>query len=162
MRKQFFIGSIIIAACLVIAAVFLPEVYLPAHYTLSIIICLLIMLGIYDSVQTRQTIRRNFPLLGRFRYVLESIRPEIQQYFIEKNTEGMPFSREERSVIYQRSKAEVDTLPFGTQRNVYTPGYEWVKHSILAKHVDPASLRVTIGGATAKSLTVPAFSISRP
>ena len=150
MRKQFFTGSIILVVSLVAAAIFLPPVYLPAHYTISTIIGLLIILGIYDSIQTRQTIRRNFPLLGRFRYVLESIRPEIQQYFIEKNTEGMPFSREERSVIYQRSKAEIDTLPFGTQRNVYTPGYEWVKHSILAKHLDPASLRVIIGGSDCK------------
>lgn len=150
MRKQFFIGSIILVVCIIFAARLLPPVYLPAHYTLSIIIGLLILLGIYDAFQTRQTIRRNFPLLGRFRYLLEAIRPEIQQYFIEKNTEGMPFSREERSVIYQRSKADIDTLPFGTQRNVYTPGYEWVKHSIVGKHVDPASLRVTIGGSDCK------------
>ncbi len=147
MRKQIILGSIILVIGLIVTAVLLPPVYLPAHYTTSIVLGLLILLVIYDTIQTKQTIRRNFPLIGRFRYVLESVRPEIQQYFIEKNTEGMPFSREERSVIYQRSKAEIDTLPFGTQLNVYSPGYEWVKHSILAKHVDPATLRVSIGGS---------------
>ncbi|KAA0887960.1 FMN-binding glutamate synthase family protein [Oryzomonas rubra] len=147
MRKQFFLISIILIISLTVAAIILPSPYLPAHYTLSIILGLLILLGISDSIQTSHSIRRNFPLIGRFRYVFESVRPEIQQYFIEKNTDGMPFSREERSVIYQRSKADVDTLPFGTQLDVYSPGYEWVKHSIIAKHVDPAALRVTIGGS---------------
>ncbi len=150
MKKQFIIGSTVLVIILAVMSRVLPPVYLPAHYTVSAVLGFFILLGIYDMFQARQTIRRNFPLLGRFRYLLEAIRPEIQQYFIEKNTEGMPFSREERSVIYQRSKAAIDTLPFGTQLNVYTPGYEWVKHSIIAKHVDPASLRVTIGGKECK------------
>ena len=147
MRKQFFSGSVLLVIILLATAALLPSAYLPAFYVVAAMFGLLILLGVHDTIQTKQTIRRNFPLLGRFRYLLESVRPGIQQYFVEKNTEGMPFSREERSVIYQRAKADVDTLPFGTQLNVYSPGYEWVKHSILANHVDPGSLRVSIGGS---------------
>ena len=101
-------------------------------------------------LQTHHSIRRNFPVLGRARWILESIRPEIQQYFIENNTDGRPFSRERRSLIYQRAKKDVATLPFGTQMDVYETGYEWVNHSLVPKHVDPASLRVIVGGPSCK------------
>ena len=98
----------------------------------------------YTSEET--SYKRNFPLVGNFRYILESIRPEISQYFIETNFSGVPFSRQSRSLVYQRAKKQLDTLPFGTQRNVYDVGYEWVNHSLNPKHPDPKSLRVTIGG----------------
>jgi glutamate synthase domain-containing protein 2 len=146
MRKQFFIGSFIIVAVLIGGYFFLPEIYRPIHTTISVIMGVLIGIGVRDALQSRQTIKRNFPLVGHFRYLLEGIRPEIQQYFIESNTDGMPFSREDRSLIYQRSKGVIDTVPFGTQRNVYHSGYEWVNHSILARNFDPKSLRVEIGG----------------
>src|SRR5690242_9331106 len=82
----------------------------------------LIAIGIMDTLQTRQTIRRNFPVIGHGRYLMEMIRPEINQYFIESNSDGRPFSREERSIVYQRAKGALDTLPFGTQSNVYEVG----------------------------------------
>ena len=106
-----------------------------------------LFIGYRDYFQTRHTIRRNFPVLGHFRYLFEAIRPEINQYFVESNTDGVPFSREERSLVYQRSKKDLDTLPFGTQKNVYEPGYEWLSHSILAAHVNPAELRVQVGSS---------------
>lgn len=106
----------------------------------------LFILGLIDIFQTKQSIRRNFPVIGRMRYIFEMIRPEINQYFIESNTDGTPFSREERSVVYQRSKKVTDTIPFGTQRNVYEEGYEYVPHSISPVHVDPKELRVLVGG----------------
>src|SRR5437016_4263741 len=81
-----------------------------------------IALGIQDCLQYTHTIRRNFPIFGRFRYFFEMIRPEINQYFIESNSDGRPFSREERSLVYQRAKKALDTLPFGTQRNVFEIG----------------------------------------
>ncbi|MFP9098739.1 FMN-binding glutamate synthase family protein [Flavobacterium sp. RHBU_24] len=92
----------------------------------------LIFMGLYDMYQSKKTIRRNFPLLGRMRYLLESIGPEIRQYFIENDLEGKPFNRLQRSLIYQRSKKEPDTTPFGTQLDVYNEGYEWINHSIRA------------------------------
>ncbi len=96
-------------------------------------------------LQKNQAIRRNFPVIGNLRYFMEHIRPEINQYFVESNTSGTPFNRLDRSLVYQRAKGELDTIPFGTQKNVYEVGYEWVTHSIMPKHVDPATLRVVVG-----------------
>jgi glutamate synthase domain-containing protein 2 len=110
----------------------------------------LIGMGVYDMLQTQQTIRRNFPLLGRMRYLFELIRPEIQQYFIESNRSGRPFSRQERSLVYQRAKNVTDTLPFGTELDVDEVGYEWMNHSLLAKHAPPEAPRVRIGGPDVK------------
>jgi glutamate synthase domain-containing protein 2 len=91
----------------------------------------LIYMGVSDMVQTKQSLRRNFPLVGRLRYVFEDLRPKIQQYFVESDTDGAPINRIDRSVIYQRAKKQVDTTPFGTQLNVYAEGYEWMSHSIV-------------------------------
>jgi len=106
----------------------------------------LLVLGLSDYFQRAQTIRRNFPLIGRIRYLFEAVRPEINQYFVESNSDGVPFSREQRSVVYQRAKQELDTLPFGTQMNLYETGYEWVNHSLAPTHPDPATFRVAVGG----------------
>jgi glutamate synthase domain-containing protein 2 len=109
-----------------------------------------ILLGIRDMLQPRHAIKRNFPVFGHFRYLFESIRPEINQYFVESNTDGRPFSREERSLVYQRSKKVLDTLPFGTQKDVYRTGHEFVAHSMVPTHLDEKELRVTIGGPECK------------
>ena len=105
----------------------------------------LILLGIVDMTQTRHAILRNFPVLGHARYLLELIRPEINQYFIESNTDGSPFNREQRSLVYQRAKKQLDTLPFGTQRDVYATGYEWVDHSMAPLGHPAETPRVRIG-----------------
>lgn len=99
-----------------------------------------------DVSQPRHSIRRNFPIVGHFRYLFESIRPEINQYFIESNTDGQPFNRETRSVVYQRAKRQRDTLPFGTRHNVYDPGYECVRHSMMPVQAKSETQRVLIGG----------------
>ncbi len=104
------------------------------------------MTGICDMLQTRHTILRNFPLLGHFRFLLESIRPEIYQYFIEAEDEEHPFSREKRSVVYQRSKKSMDTLPFGTKRDVYRVGYEWINQSIQPSEPNPEHGWIMVGG----------------
>mmetsp|Transcript_48913 Transcript_48913/g.78822 ORF Transcript_48913/g.78822 Transcript_48913/m.78822 type:complete len:579 (-) Transcript_48913:173-1909(-) len=107
-------------------------------------------MGIEDMSQDRHTIRRNFPVLGRLRYILEMLRPEIRQYFIEGDREMMPFSREQRNIVYSRAKGQVDTLPMGTRRDVYLQGYEWGLHSIFPTHVTPTDARVVIGGPQCK------------
>lgn len=104
------------------------------------------VVGFHDYFQKRRSVLRNFPIIGHLRFLLEAIRPEISQYFIETETGGRPFSREERSVVYQRAKNVRDTVPFGTIRDVYEVGYEWVNHSILPAHVEATELRVTVGG----------------
>ncbi len=119
------------------------------------------LLGFRDLRQTRHAIKSNFPVFGHLRYLFESIRPEINQYFVESNTDGRPFSREQRSVVYQRAKAVLDTVPFGTQHNLYEQGYEFVTHSLYPKHVNSADLRVLIGSDLCKmpySLSI--FNIS--
>jgi len=113
---------------------------------LYFVIVPIVLVGLMDLLQKKQAIRRNFPVIGNFRYLFESIRPEINQYFVESNLDGRPFSRESRNVIYQRAKGVVDSVPFGTQNDVYASDYEWVNHSISPKphlHVHP---RVKIGG----------------
>jgi glutamate synthase domain-containing protein 2 len=141
MRKLFVVLSVASATTIAAVAPFHPAVL----WSL-LLVAPLVLVGVADMMQTRQAIRRNFPVLGRARYLLEKIRPEINQYFVESNSDGRPFSRNDRSVIYQRAKGDTDTIPFGTQRDVYAVGYEWINHSLAPVHVDAASSRVLVGG----------------
>ena len=110
-------------------------------------------MGVFDIFQKSHTIRRNYPVIGRFRYMLESIRPEIMQYFVETDTEGRPLNRILRSLVYRRAKGENDTEPFGTQMDIYHSGYEWMEHSMYAKN-NPKNIgefpRLKIGGKDCK------------
>lgn len=125
------------------------------------ILGVVVVIGLYDVFQTRHAILRNFPILGHGRYLLELIRPEINQYFIESDLDGVPVSREKRSVVYQRAKRVTDTIPFGTKADVYEPGYEWVNHSLMPLHVDAKSLRIDVGGpGCSQPYSMSAFNIS--
>lgn len=106
----------------------------------------LLVIAVYDLSQTRHSILRNFPVLGHMRYLLESIRPEINQYFIESNIDGAPINREKRSLIYQRAKNQRDTVPFGTRHDMYAPGFECVHHTLFPSQVNARRLRIWIGG----------------
>lgn len=128
------------------ALVVLASLKYPWLIWAMVIVGPLTLVGLYDYFQTRHTIRRNFPLIGNMRYLFEAVAPALHQYFVEGDSSGTPFSKEQRSLVYQRSKGTLDTKPFGTQRDVYAIGYEWVNHSMAPIHVDPASLRVHIGG----------------
>jgi len=124
----------------------LALVWPPVLWSLLVLVPL-IARGIADITQTRQAVRRNFPLIGHGRYLMELVRPEINQYFVESNSDGKPFSRNDRSVVYQRAKGELDTLPFGTQHDVYAAGYEWINHSLAPVEPDHTAARVLVGGA---------------
>ncbi|HRO44914.1 FMN-binding glutamate synthase family protein [Agriterribacter sp.] len=117
-----------------------------------IIVVLLIIMGIYDMLQTRHSIMRNYPVVGRMRYWMEDIRPKMYQYFIESDIDGRPVNRIDRSTIYQRAKREMDTMPFGTQLNVYEEGYEWLSHSIAPKDFNSLNHdpRILIGNKDCK------------
>ena len=91
------------------------------------------LVGVYDMVQRSHSVTRNYPVLGHFRFLFEEIRPEIRQYFIESNTEGKPYDRETRDLVYDRAKGNHGEEPFGTQRDVNATGYEFVAHSLRAK-----------------------------
>jgi glutamate synthase domain-containing protein 2 len=144
-RRIFFVGSTVALIASVALGLWNPR----AGFVFLLVLCV-VVLGAYDLLQSRHAIRRNFPVVGRFRYMLEVIRPEVHQYFVETNMSGRPFSRELRSLVYRRAKNENDTLPFGTERNVYEVGYEWMNHSLDAKEPPHDPPRVKIGGPACK------------
>lgn len=117
-------------------------------------------LGTYDLLQRRHTVSRNYPILAHMRYFLESIGPEIRQYFIQSDTEGWPFSREQRSVVYQRAKNVLDKKPFGSLYDMYAEGYEWLSPSLLPERIDTHDFRITIGTNRAQPYSVSVFNIS--
>ncbi len=144
--RKIFVG-LSLAVVLLIAGV--AMIWPPILFALIVVVPL-ILLGIRDCLQHEHAVLRNFPIIGHFRYLMESVRPEINQYFVESNTDGVPFNREFRSVVYQRSKDALDTLPFGTQRDVYEVGYEWINHSLIAKPAPDFVPRIEIGATTCK------------
>jgi glutamate synthase domain-containing protein 2 len=110
------------------------------------VVALLVCVGVYDLLQRKHSILRNYPVLGHLRFLLEGIRPELQQYFIERNYDGRPFDRDTRSAIYQRAKGVLEEQPFGTERDVNEPGYEYLVHSTRPLEVAETPARVMIGG----------------
>lgn len=104
--------------------------------------------GVHDLRQARHAILRNYPVIGHLRFLLEFIRPEIRQYFIESDSEAAPFSRAQRSLVYQRSKGEPDNRPFGTQLDVTIAGYEWINHSMQPTRLADHDFRIVIGATS--------------
>ena len=102
--------------------------------------------GYYDLTQTKHAVLRNYPVIGHLRYMLEYIPPEMRQYFVESDKEAAPFSRAQRSLVYQRAKGESDKQPFGTQLDVKAPGFEWINHSMQPSVLKSHDFRITIGG----------------
>jgi glutamate synthase domain-containing protein 2 len=107
-------------------------------------------IGIHNIIQTKHSILRNYPIIGLVRFFLESTRKEMRQYFLESDTDGTPFSRNKRSIVYQRAKVQLDKRPFGTTLDVYQPGFEWLAHSLSPKDPDAQTFRVKIGGPECK------------
>lgn len=120
----------------------------PSFGWLFAVLVPLFLMGVIDSLQTKQGVRRNFPVIGNLRYFFEFIRPELQQYFVETNHSGRPIPREYRSIVYQRAKGELQSQPFGTQRDVSEPNHEWVAHSMSPKKLNVDDFRVAIGAST--------------
>lgn len=114
-------------------------------YWLFLVAFSMTLFGIRDLLQTRHSLLRNYPLVGWCRYLIEAIRPQIRQYLLETDIGGMPFNREQRSVVYRRAKEVEDKQPFGTELDVYRDGYEWINHSVAPSRVNPETLRVPIG-----------------
>lgn len=143
--RQFFY---LISVGFILFCSFLSFLY-PIWLWSFLIIIPLFFLGIYETIQTKHAIMRIYPLVGRFRYWMEELRPKVYQYFIESDTDGTPVNRNTRSVIYQRAKRELSTKAFGTQEDVNAVGFEWVQHSMYPldlDHYKVEDLRVRIGG----------------
>src|SRR3981189_2616173 len=121
----------------------------------------LTLLGIRDLTQKNHAVLRNYPISAHIRFLLEEIRPEMRQYFFESEKDGMPFSRDTRSLIYQRAKMVLDKRPSGTQENIYLEGYEWMHHSMAPRPHASEKFRITIGGPDcAKPYSASVFNIS--
>lgn len=129
MRKQFIVFTTVVLVITLALSIFLNANW----YVVFAILLIATILGYVDMAQTKHTIRRTYPLFGRLRYTMEELRPKVYQYFVESDTDGKPINRIDRSTIYQRAKKETDTMPFGTQIDVYAEGYEWMCHSIAPK-----------------------------
>ncbi|AWV86478.1 FMN-binding glutamate synthase family protein [Acinetobacter radioresistens] len=111
-----------------------------------LITALLSLLGLYDVLQNRHSILKNYPIMGHFRYIFEDFRPEIRQYFIESDHDALPFSRVQRSLVYQRAKNENSDKPFGSILDVYQADYRFITHSLApCSPADPATFRIQIG-----------------
>ncbi len=121
----------------------------------------LTLVGLWDFTQSHQAIRRNYPVIAHLRFFMEFIRPEIRQYFFEGDRDETPFSRAQRSVVYQRAKGVMDKRPYGTQLDVYAPQYEWINHSLAPVEIASHDFRITIGdGQCAKPYSASVFNIS--
>ncbi|MCG3882042.1 MAG: FMN-binding glutamate synthase family protein [Psychrobacter sp.] len=116
------------------------------NWWLIIIGGLLVALGIYDIMQSKHAILTNYPVAGHVRYVLEDFRPEIRQYLLENDKEQVPFSRQQRALVYQRAKNVSDTNAFGTLDNLYAQGKEWFLQSALSHPLEKQDFRITVGG----------------
>jgi glutamate synthase domain-containing protein 2 len=161
-QRRFIIYTLsIVLAVLFIALAWSDRTLLPY---LSIPIAAFVglsVLGTADLIQTRHAVLRNYPISAHLRFILESIRPEMRQYFFEDDKFGMPFSRDKRAVVYQRAKKQLDKRPFGTQYDVYADGYEWLRHSVAPRPLATDQFRIEIGGPDcAKPYSASVFNIS--
>jgi glutamate synthase domain-containing protein 2 len=155
-RYSAYLASIVLALSCALAAFYWGSVWLwPCA-----VFAAFAALGTADLAQTRSTLRRNYPILAHFRYGLESIGPEMRQYFIESDTAETPYSRQQRALVYQRAKAVNDTRPFGTQVDVYGNEYEWINHSVMPSEIVSQDFRIRIGAEAAQPYDASVFNIS--
>lgn len=137
----------VFAVCIVFTLATLPLIHHQWLWPFTLTTGLLSLIGLFDLLQKRHAVRRNYPILGNIRYLVETIRPEIRQYLLEADSDALPFSRAQRSLVYSRAKNQVSDKPFGTLIDVYASGFEFIGHSMRpAPLADPASFRITIGG----------------
>src|ERR1700735_101612 len=138
---------IILTICAVVTALLLG-LGIVDHKLLDIVVIPIVIfgaltaLGIRDLLQQSHSVLRNYPIAAHIRFLLEDIRPELRQYFFESEKDGLPFSRDERAIVYQRAKLKLDKRPFGSQFDVYAQGYEWLRHSLAPKPMDKTHFRI--------------------
>ena len=143
-RSKVFWALVVLVVLLIPVGLISPWLWL-----LEIVPVALVALGIWDLVQTRHSILRNFPIIGHLRFVFEDMGPELHQYLVENDTDGRPFDRDTRSLMYERAKGVPDQKPFGTELDVYTTGYTWMTHSVAPRPMldEPErNMRITVGG----------------
>jgi glutamate synthase domain-containing protein 2 len=143
--SRYTILTLVVAACVAFAVL---GASVSTAYLLGLLVFFpLAAVGFSDLVQTRHAILRNYPVIGHTRFLLEAIRPELRQYLIEDERDPVPFSREQRALVYRRAKNVDDKQPFGTVRDVNAHTHGWINHSILPVQIEDIDFRVTIGGS---------------
>jgi glutamate synthase domain-containing protein 2 len=157
-----FMAYTLVVLMTVLLLVLYLDGYSKLYVTIPLVVCIgLSVTGTIDLMQTRHSVLRNYPLTAHIRFILEEIRPEIRQYFLESEKDGTPFSRDKRAIVYQRAKRALDKRPFGTQNDVYAAGYEWLDHSMAPKPVVREPFRTVIGGPDCtKPYSASIFNIS--
>ncbi|KAB8193877.1 FMN-binding glutamate synthase family protein [Lysobacter maris] len=152
---------VVYIACLILTVASLIAWYwLPGWGWAALLFAALSALGSWDLLQKTSTLRRNYPVLAHFRYGLESIGPEMRQYFIQSDTDEVPFSRQQRALVYQRAKSVSDVRPFGSLQDIYAVDYEWINHSMNPIAHGSHDFRVVVGQNTAQPYAVSVFNIS--
>ena len=158
---------IVLTVCVLLALAFgAAAIGAAPHWRTAFLVAVVLfgalsLLGFRDLVQTSHAVLRNYPISAHLRFLLEEMRPEMRQYFFESETDGLPFSRNQRAVVYQRAKTQLDKRPFGTQLDVYAQGYEWLRHSIAPAEIAETPFRVLVGGpGCAQPYAASIFNIS--
>jgi glutamate synthase domain-containing protein 2 len=134
-----------VAVLLALALLAMAPSY-PLAWWGAVLALALVAIGVRDLTQRHHSLLRNYPISAHIRFLLEEIRPEIRQYFLESDIDGMPFDRNTRSIVYARAKGQLDKRPFGTELEVTGDGFEWLNHSIAAKPPNKEDFRVAVGG----------------
>jgi glutamate synthase domain-containing protein 2 len=117
------------------------------HYWWPLVLLLPIAaVGVWDVSQRTHTIMRLYPLSAHMRWFFEWLRPYMREYLLDSDHEGKPFSHAQRRLIYRRSKNIEGVKAFGSDVDVYEPGFEWINHSIQAVEEKPKDHRVMVGG----------------
>jgi glutamate synthase domain-containing protein 2 len=135
-----------VVVCAALASIVLSLLVTPWCWVFAAVFVPLAAVGVWDVLQRRHSVLRNYPILGHLRFLLEGIRPELQQYFVERNFDGRPYDREVRTIVYERSKGTDAEEPFGTERDVYAAGYEFLVPSMTPKPVPDKPPMVRVGG----------------
>ena len=146
----------LIAFPILLVAIALAAWWAPARWTLLLWVPLL-LLALYDALQRHHSLRRNFPLIGRIRWLFETLRPFLYAYIVESPLDGRPFARVERDIVYARAKGELDSHPFGTELDVYSDEYEWMSHSMAPAMAPDRTQRPTVGTAQCSQPYQPAL-----
>jgi glutamate synthase domain-containing protein 2 len=140
------VGGVACSAVLAAVLAYLTAVESRSYMIPAAVVMVVALIGVYDLLQRQHSLLRNYPVLGHLRFLLEAIRPEIQQYFVERNFDGRPFDRDVRSLIYQRAKGNAAEQSYGTERDLDYAGYEYLLHSVAPVDPAPEPFRVRIGG----------------
>ena len=131
-----FIGAIIFA---------LAGAVEPVFWVIAVLLGLLAVIGLYDYYQKKRAVLGNYPLIGRFRFLFESIRPELRQYFWESDTDELPYSRNQRAMVYQRAKSINATRSFGSDKDMYAEDFNWLNHSLQPSEIESSDFRIRVG-----------------